>query len=46
MKMNESIACNVLDCRHNCEGKNCKLSKIKVTCGEKQCTCCGSYDEK
>ena len=47
MNKNHSIKCDVRTCRHNAEGCNCQLDRIKVTCGcGDDCTCCGSYDEK
>lgn len=44
---NNSIRCDVENCRHNADGCNCGLDSIKVTCGcGENCTCCGDYAEK
>ena len=46
MEKNHGVTCDVKNCKHNEKGCNCKLGKIKVTCGcGKDCTCCGSYEE-
>lgn len=44
-KKNYGVECDVHECAHNC-GCNCKLDKIKVTCGSESCTCCGSFFRK
>ncbi|MBE7090131.1 MAG: DUF1540 domain-containing protein [Clostridiales bacterium] len=50
MHKNNSIKCNVTNCRHNEKGCNCQLDSICVTCGcegeDGNCTCCGSYSTK
>lgn len=43
---NRSICCDVAGCKHNVDSCGCDLSEIKVTCGCKDCTCCGSYEDK
>ena len=47
MEKNYCIKCDVTECRHNAEGKNCALSSIKVTCGcGDQCTCCQDFSSR
>ena len=47
MSKNSFIKCDVTSCKHNCQGENCCLSSIKVTCGcGEQCTCCQDYAKK
>ena len=52
MNKNFGVCCDVKQCRHNMDGCNCSLDKIKVTCDctcdtcEPECTCCGSYEER
>ena len=42
--VNFSILCDVTRCKHNSNGKNCTINKIKVTSDCTDCTCCGSFD--
>lgn len=44
--VNSCIGCNVNECKFNVEGKNCSLPHIHVGCGEEQCTCCDSFEQK
>ena len=46
MEKNNAIRCDVQKCCYNAQGCKCKLDTIKVTCGCKECTCCGSFKEK
>lgn len=44
MHKNQNIKCDVTNCKHNCQGKNCELDSIKVTCGCGMAnTCCDSF---
>ncbi|MGN0819268.1 MAG: DUF1540 domain-containing protein [Christensenellaceae bacterium] len=45
MDINNSICCDVNACRHNKDGRNCSLERIKVGCGCHDCTCCESFEE-
>ena len=46
MYKNENIKCDVTNCKHNCQGKNCELHSIKVTCGCGMAnTCCDNFVE-
>ncbi|MBO4323644.1 MAG: DUF1540 domain-containing protein [Clostridia bacterium] len=42
-KANFNIKCDVATCRHNCEGKNCCLDTVRITCDSVGCTCCHDY---
>lgn len=45
--INNNIKCDVRNCKHNCQGTNCELSSITVTCGcQGNCTCCGDFAER
>jgi len=44
--INENVKCDVRECTHNCYGRNCRLSSIKVTNTCDGCTCCGSFENK
>ncbi|MBO4262186.1 MAG: DUF1540 domain-containing protein [Clostridia bacterium] len=46
VKYNSNIKCDVRNCKHNCEGKNCCLDAVKITCGKQSCTICGDYSVK
>ena len=47
MKGNDSIKCDVKNCKHNVKGCNCCLESVKITCGcGKNRTCCGDYSEE
>ena len=49
MSKNFGVCCDVKKCKHNQDGCNCNLDKIRVTCtccGEDGCTCCDSYEER
>ena len=47
-KMNKAIACDVVQCAHNCCGRGCDLDSIKICCDNDsgKCTCCGSFECK
>lgn len=45
-RVNNCIRCDVMDCKYNAMGRNCKLDKIKVTCGDADGTCCGNFENK
>lgn len=47
-EVNTAIGCGVTNCKYNCRGDYCTLSKIHVgnTCAEGSCTCCDSYEKK
>ncbi len=45
-RCNNSIKCDVCECMHNVQGKNCNLGCIKVTNGSSACTCCDSFENK
>ena len=42
-RANMNIRCDVTTCTHNCEGRNCCLDTVKITCGDAGCTCCDDY---
>ena len=48
--VNTSIGCGVTECKFNCKGDYCTLSKIHVcntcSCEEAKCTCCDSFQRK
>ena len=48
--VNKSIGCNVMECKFNCAGDYCTLSKIHVgnncDCNAESCTCCDSFERK
>lgn len=44
--VNKGVACDVRNCKYNSEGMNCMLNKIRVGCGNEQCTCCESFRER
>ena len=48
--VNTSIGCGVTECKFNCKGDSCTLSKIHVgntcSCEEAKCTCCDSFQRK
>ena len=46
MYKKSNIKCDVRNCKHNCQGENCELQSITVTCGcQGSCTCCGDFQE-
>ncbi len=42
-KANLNIKCDVLSCKHNCEGRNCCLDTVKITNDTVGYTCCHDY---
>jgi hypothetical protein len=49
-EINTCIGCGVTECKYNCSGDYCTLSKIHVgstcSCEEEKCTCCDSFERK
>lgn len=46
MKTNTGICCNVCECRYNVDARKCELDEVQIANGNKQCTCCASFEEK
>ncbi len=48
--VNTCIGCGVTECKYNCAGDYCTLTKIHVgstcSCEEAKCTCCDSFERK
>ena len=47
MEKNDSICCDVENCKHNAKGLSCCLKSVKISCGKGDgTTCCKDYSEK
>ncbi len=42
---NQTINCNVENCKWNNHKKTCQLQSIQVSCGCEDCTCCATFEE-